>query len=312
MGKKRKVFWILIGIGVSLVFLFILASNVIDVGIKLRNVSVWLEYAFYVVAALLVWFLIINPVRIILFSPSFSIQTVLDEDTKKNRKLNKRVAKNLVKQSLIDEMDKEKIKNALNQDAALKEELVRVFNGSVKKELNKIILSNAKTVMLSTAISQNSKLDMFAVVTVNLKMIKEMVLRCGFRPSYPNLGKLSFNVLSTALIAEGLENMNLDDMLPTSAMNALGEIPFIKPVISSTLQGISNALLTIRIGIVTRKYLFADAGALTKTEIRIQAMKEALILLPIVVKDALLMFPSKIAKVFAGAMKNTQSEAEEA
>ena len=69
-----------------------------------------------------------------------------------------------------------------------------------------------------------------------------------------NLAKLTINVFTTALIAEGLENLDLNEVLPTSTINTLGEIPFAKPMLSSITQGISNGLLTLRIGIVTRKF----------------------------------------------------------
>lgn len=298
MDKKRKFFWILIGIGVSIVFLLFLISNLLDVGIKLREINVWLEYGFYALAVLLIYFLILNPVRIILFSPTFSIETVMDKPSRKNRKIRKKMAKSIMNNTAIDSVDVEKIKVSMNKDEELKKEINRVLNGPLKKELNKIIINNAKTVMVSTAISQNGKLDMFTVVTVNIKMIKELVQKCGFRPSGAKLGKLAARVFTTALIAEGLENLDLEDILPASSTNFLAEIPIIKPIMSSVVQGISNALLTIRIGVVTRKYLFADAGAFTKNEIRMQALKESLKMLPVVIGEALSLFPNKIAKLF--------------
>lgn len=298
MDKKRKFFWILIGIGCVCVFFLFLVSSVLDVGIKLRTINPFVEYGFYLLVFLLVFFLIINPIRIIVFSPTFSIETVLDKPSRKNRRTTRKMAKTVMKNPAIDMVDVEKIKNSINKDEELRKEMNRILNGPLKKELNKIILRNAKTVLVSTAISQNGKLDMFTVVTVNLKMIKELVVTCGFRPSGAKLGKLSLRVLGTALIAEGLENIDLENILPASSTNFLAEIPLIKPVMSSIVQGISNALLTIRVGVVTRKYLFADAGAYTKSEIRIQALKESLKLLPIVVKDSLAMFPKSISKLF--------------
>ena len=172
------------------------------------------------------------------------------------------------------------------------------MTGSIKKEISKIIVKNAKTVLLSTAISQNSKLDLFSVVSVNLKMIKEIVTVCGFRPDMKNLCKLTLNVASTALIAEGLESLNMEDILPTQTMNTLSNIPLLKPLLSSVVQGVANALLTIRIGLVTRGYLFSDSKKATKNGIRAEAFKDALILLPTVIGEVLVFFPSKIVKLF--------------
>jgi len=129
-------------------------------------------------------------------------------------------------------------------------------------------------------------------------MIKEIVLKCGFRPSYAKIGKLSVNVLGTALIAEGLEGLDFNDVFPASTTNFLSEIPLIKPLASSIIQGISNALLTLRVGAITRKYLFSEYATQTKTEIRRDSIKESMRALPLVLKDALSFLPNKIAKLF--------------
>lgn len=296
--KRTKVFWITIGIGVLILIALILISNIINVGEKLRRINVSFEIAFYIIASLIVYFLIINPLRIILFSPTFQIQTVLDEETRKSKKIYKRVTKNLLSNNIVKETSKEELKKALKDRDNLRKELSNVYNNDIKKEINKIIIKNAKTVMISTAISQNGKLDMFTVLAVNLKMIKELVVICGFRPSFQNLGKLSVNVLVTALIAEGLEDLNLNELFPTTSTGILADIPFIKPIISSIMQGISNALLTLRIGIVTRRYLFSDIKQLSKKEIRRDALKESIKMLPVIIKESIVVFPERIRKMF--------------
>ena len=72
--KKRNKFWVMIGIGVSIVILLIIVSSVISVGERLRKINVYVEYGFYVLSFLLFWILIVNPLRIILFSPTFSLE----------------------------------------------------------------------------------------------------------------------------------------------------------------------------------------------------------------------------------------------
>ncbi len=312
MKKKdtTKIFWYLTAIGFILLFLLMLLSSILDVGERLRNVSQYLEYAFYVITVLLVYVLILRPVHIILFSPAFSVQTTLDDEktSTKNFRLYKRVVKRLLDEPYIPEEEKESLLATINDKALLQNNLNHTFNKYVKKEINKRIKRHAKTVMISTAISQNGRLDFFTVVVVNLKMIKELVTMCGFRPSYKNLSKLTINVFTTALIAEGLENLDINDVLPQSTMNTLGEIPLIKPIMSSVTQGISNALLTLRIGIVARKYLFTDAKEITKEKIRRDALLEAAKMLPSVVGDAMLIIPKR----FLGMFKKNPKDKEEA
>ncbi len=311
MKKKdsTKIFWYAIAIGFILLFVLILLSSVLDVGERLRQVHPYVEYGFYGLAFLLVYFLIIRPVHIILFSPTFSVETTLDQTSSINHGIHRKVAKRLLQDETLHPDEIVRINDALKSNPEdLKLALNHVFNHHVKKKMNQVIRKNAKTVMLSTAISQNGRLDFFTVIVVNLKMIKELVVMCGFRPSYKNLAKLTVNVFTTALIAEGLENMDITELMPTSTMNTLSEIPFIKPVLSSVTQGISNALLTLRIGIVARKFLFSDAKEITKEEIRRTALLEAAGMIPSVVGDALLILHRKIANLFKKPEKKSKEE----
>ena len=291
--KKRNKLWIAVGIGAFIFIIVMLASAVLETGEKLRNISKYVEYAFY-------------GLSIILFSPSFNIVTVLDEENSKNNRLYKKISKTLVDSDTITDTEKVALLSA-GTPSELREELSKVFNGSVKKDINKIIRNNAKTVLISTAICQNGKLDMITVLTMNIKMIKEIVLKCGFRPSYSKLSKLIINVLGTSLIAESLEGLDFNEIFPQSTVNALSDIPLIKPIAGSFANGVTNALMTIRIGIVTRKYLFSD-GNLSKKQIRISAIKESIQVLPGVIKDVITYIPSKIVKVFSKKDKNLEEE----
>ena len=306
-SKASKIFWYLIGIGVLIVFILVLVSTFINIGEKLREVGVWLEITFYVVASLLVFFLIINPIRIILFSPSLSIVTTLDKDSPKAHQTYRKVTKNILKYNVLTEEEKHLLQAYRNYDE-LRLALNQVYFGSVKKEIRKVIIKHASTVMLSTAISQNATLDMYAVITVNLDLIKEIVLCCGFRPSMKNLSKLSLRVASTALIADGLGSLKLEDILPQSAMNAVSSIPLLAPILASISQGLINALLSIRIGLVTRNYLFTDSTAATKAQIQAQAFGEAIVILPLVLAEVITFLPKKIIHFFSKKKEEKQEK----
>lgn len=312
-NKKRKWFWYFIAIGVIILFLLILFSSILNIGDRLASVGSvgkYLEIGFYILCGLLVWFLLLNPIRVILFSPSLSITTTLERDSFKAHRIYKKVSKNILKSNsdTLTVEEKEALTSCKNYKS-LKEALNLVMRGSVKKQIRRIIIRNAKTVLLSTAISQNAKLDMYSTVSVNLKMIKEIVTVSGFRPNMKNLSKLTVNVASTALIADGLESLKLEDVLPTNIISAFGNVPLLKPVLSSVSQGVINALLTIRIGLVTRGYLFSDSKNVSKALIRAEAFKDAMLLLPIVVGEVVAFFPTKIVKLFTKKHKEDEVEA---
>ena len=304
--KKTRYIWYVIGISAILVFVLMLLSSVLNVGERLRNISIYLEIVFYVFVVLLVFFGIINPIRIIVCSPSLAIATSLDKNDNRTYKIYKSVSKNIIKNNNLPAKSV-KLLTEYKEKEDLIINLQIVFEANIKKSLNKIIIHHAKTVLISTAICQSARFDMISVFSINLQMIKKLVLKCGYRPTMANLSKLTVNVLTTALIAEGLENMNLDDILPQSAVNAIGEIPLIKPLVSSLMQGVTNALMTMRIGCVTRRYLFSDGEVLTKESIRREALKESAKLLPQVITDTLTFFPKKIVKFFSKKDKTAEA-----
>lgn len=307
MQKKR--FWILIGIGVVVLFGFILLSNIISVGERLRGVHEYIEYGFYGLSVILVYVLVINPVRVITLSPTFSIDALLDDDNKRF-KIYKDAAKVLIKNDYLTSEDKENLHKSMHNKDELKNALTVVFDTTIKKEINKLIIKNSTTVMVSTALSQNGNLDMLSVVAINLKMIKEIVQLSGFRPTYPNLAKLSVNVLITSLIAEGLEDIEVSELLPNKISETLTDLPFIKTISSSILSGIANGMLTCRVGVITRSYLFNDNKLLTKRQIRRMAYLESIKMMPIIVKDGLVVFPKGISSIFIKPFMKRAKKAE--
>ena len=151
---------------------------------------------------------------------------------------------------------------------------------------------------MSTAISQNGRLDAIAVFVINLKLIKELVLKCGFRPSYPALGRLSFNVLTSAIIAENLEEINFNELFPAKGINALTELPFLKTILGSLAQGVGNALLALRVGIICRNFLFMNLKGVPRNKIRKLAFAEAVTLLPGVLATSVKRMPSRLKTLF--------------
>lgn len=311
MKKKKSPgtkLWILVGVSVVILIALIVLSTVLNIGERLSGIGVvngipLLEYAFYLFSFILFFLLILNPLRIILFSKNYSIDTMLDNPNKYKR-VRRTLAKNTIKNKLLKDHPEqiEKLKLALEtkDDNVLRDALNDVYNTVIKKEMNKIIVKNAKTMMVSTAICQNGKLDMISVFVVNLKMIKELVIAAGFRPSYIKLGKISARILITALIAEGIEDkVNLMEVLPDSFAKNIEKVPLLGTVAESVLQGTVNALLCLRVGIITRKYLFADSNLKTKADIKLEAIKESAVLLPSVVAE----FTKTLGKAVADKVK---------
>ena len=189
--KTTKGLWIAAAIGVLIIIGLMILASIINLGERLSVIHPYLAYGFYILSGLLVYFLVINPIRIIVLSPAFNIETVLDKPSKKRYLTYKKVSKNLIKNKDISQREKEALKAAMAKPDELQKNLQHLYNTTLKKRVNKIIFRHAKTVLISTAISQNGRLDFYATLSVNLRMIKEIVVACGIKTNIKNLAKFT-------------------------------------------------------------------------------------------------------------------------
>ncbi|MDC2009048.1 hypothetical protein PO027_19495, partial [Bacteroides thetaiotaomicron] len=66
--------------------------------------------------------------------------------------------------------------------------------------INRRIIEWAKSVFMITAISQNGKLDTVSVLYMNYKMIEDVIVASGFRPTRQQLFRQYVNILVTSLM----------------------------------------------------------------------------------------------------------------
>lgn len=91
---------------------------------------------------------------------------------------------------------------------------------------------------------------MFSMLSVNLHLIRTIVESCGYRPSGASLLGLYVRILKATFLAGGLEEMDLEELLPLVTGNAAMKLPGL--VFASAAQGTVNAFMTIRVGILTK------------------------------------------------------------
>jgi len=182
----------------------------------------------------------------------------------------------------------------------------------------------AKSVFMITAISQNSRFDTFSIMYLNLRMIADIINASGFRPTHRQLYRMYGSILSTALITysisealittgsvspfdigdleaspddatDAIDDVNIDedytdigaDPEGFSLYSILRRIKIPGIVVGAALDGTINALLTLRIGYITRAYLKQGASSLdginNKRAVKRQAMMDAMLNIPYVI-----------------------------
>lgn len=211
--------------------------------------------------------------------------------------------------------------------------------------VNNRIKEWGKTVFMITALSQNSKFDTLTVLVLNYRSVADIVRASGFRPTTPQLFKLYIKVLTTALITyctsqvfndmngvapfDFLDDVSTDDIdvdiddindvddvafdigaeggLVSDLIKSLRNIRIPGVVVGSLADGCVNALMTMRIGYVTKAYLTEGADALSgsknKRRIKRMAIKESFVSLPSVLKSGSIVAGKNIAKIVEGLLQ---------
>ena len=291
MKNKSIIFWGLIGSGVLFVLLLIIVGNILTIGDKLSDFHPVAGYAFYGITVLLLFFLIVRPLLAVFSLPEIQASVFLDNDKQApGAKVATKVARQLIRQGRLDESETLELQKLIVDKQDPSDALAKIFDARLE-QMDDIVHRHAKQVFVSTALSQNGRLDAFLVLAINFRMLKELISHYGYRPTYPQLVKTYTKVLSAALIADGIEDTRFAEVFPMLSRGFLGAIPGLGTLSSSLLQGTGNAFLTLRVGYITKNYYALTNQKHSRRELRVQANRTAIKKLSLVIRESLLIFP---------------------
>jgi len=167
------------------------------------------------------------------------------------------------------------------------------------------ITKEASLVFVSTAISQSGRLDALMVLIVQVRMIWNVAHVYWQRPSLREMVYLYANVGATVFAAQTIQDLDLSELLEPIMATALPAaaggatvvlIPVASLVSDSLLQGSVNALLTFRVGCITKRYC-SGLPLPERRAIRRSATSEAAGMLSRVVGDLAKYVSAEIWKV---------------
>lgn len=259
--KENKKIWITIGLAASVIMIIIVTSCIIDIYEKAYNINEYFGYGVLAVILLLVIFFIIIPLIKVFCAPTFTLDATNDNKkiSNKNYRTLKSVTKNIIKgNNSVPEEIKDELKKSLNDRYLLRDKLNNVYDKFIKKDINKIVWLTSLKVACSTGMSKNNTFDAGTIIISNIRMIMQIVIKCGYRPTYTKLAKLMFKVFRNALIAYSIESSNVAEWLVNSCSKFFKDIPAIGKPVASIMEGAANGFLTARIGVITRKYLYSE------------------------------------------------------
>jgi hypothetical protein len=174
------------------------------------------------------------------------------------------------------------------------------------KKSDEIIQQTASTVFISTAISQSGRLDAFLVMSAQSRMVWRIARLYYQRPTLRDLIQLYANVAGTAFLASEFEDVDISEQVEPVLSSTLGALAVTIPgvqlaasiLVNSVLTGAANAFLTLRVGIIARRY----CGSLViseKRSLRRAASAEAAKLLGSIVRQG----TAKLSKALWKASK---------
>ena len=125
---------------------------------------------------------------------------------------------------------------------------------TLDKHADDVVTSTASAVFLSTAVLQSGRLDVLVVFAAQTRLIWQIAHVYYQRPSLRDFVRLYANVASTAFIAAGIEDIDVDVLVGTIFGSTVAAIPGMHLLASSVLSGSANAFLTLRVGMITKEY----------------------------------------------------------
>ena len=145
------------------------------------------------------------------------------------------------------------------------------------RECDAVIRDSAAAVFVITAVSQSGRLDTLFVLTAHVRMVWRIASIYAQRPALRELLHLYANVAATAFVAGELDEAEIGEQIEPILSSALGAVSLSVPgmqaaasiVITSILTGAANAFLTLRVGIIARRWcgslVAADRRALRRS-----------------------------------------------
>lgn len=294
---KKSKYFLPISLALGLTFLIVLGliSNILLIGERLGRIFDPLEWIFYGATTIVLFIFLIRPILQIVCAPSFSVAQIFDDTLKKDWNFYRKIASNMIKSGMLSKEEASSLQYAIKDKQDLRAHLKELFDHRIREDMEHSMIETAQKVFVITGISQSGRFDSLTMLTMNFRMLKSMVMRCGFRPSLSGLLKLYVNIAATALVTDAIEDLELDELIPSLSDNGFAKIPGLIPIFQSTTQAFSNALLTLRIALIAREYMYCKETEWNKSRVRKTATKEAFHLMKSVMKGLKQMVPGILA-----------------
>ena len=319
---------LIIGVFIG-ILVILLMGNVITVAEKLGEIchTVYVEYAFYALILVLLVAFVLIPIIKVHTAPEFPVMGLVDEtsDMKKLRSFAKRLVSGCgyIEDAEVRARHQKQIREELEScsedmeglKAFIDREVALRFDGNKEmgvQGINSRMKEWSKSVFMITAVSQNNLVDSAVLLVMNYRQVEDLVLATGFRPTRAQMFRIYANILTTTLVSYCTSEVLSDLAGETTLAGAMANLKIPGIVSESAIQGAVNALLTLRIGYVTRTFLMegpdALAGRQRRREVSLKAFKEAFTAIPGVIAGTAATMGKGLMNLFKGRKSEPAAE----
>lgn len=276
-NHKQRLPILIPAVSLALLLILFLLSGLLSLGQQLSEVSLWLGFLYWLLVILCIGAGIVWPVLSVWRRPIFSMYMLRDRQGHARQYWCRRLTANLKKNTALTPEESGQLTFYLQQKDQTDDLLIAFFCSKFSSIVDERILAAARSAFVATAVSQTALYDTLSMLSISLHQIRAIVEACGYRPSSVALLGLYVRVLKAAFLAGGMEELDLEEILPFVTGNAALKLPGL--VLASAAQGTVNAFMTARVGIITKKILFHADGPVSMQQARKESYKEALALL---------------------------------
>ncbi|MBW8382726.1 MAG: YcjF family protein [Youngiibacter sp.] len=179
-------------------------------------------------------------------------------------------------------------------------------------EADKVVKSSASAVFVTTAISQNGSLDGVFVLASITRTVWDIAKIYRQRPGIRDLMYLYGNIGATVLAARGIEDLDLlDEQLEPILASVLGgglgsllpgAVHITNLIANSITEGSLNAMLSLRVGAMTKRYC-ASTVEVNRKVLRRSATLDAVSMLGGIIKENSAIIVSSFGKAAKSATR---------
>lgn len=185
---------------------------------------------------------------------------------------------------------------------------------------DKIIKKTASAIFVSTAVSQSGRLDGLMVLIAQSQLVWRVAHVYNQRPAVQEIVRLYTNVAITTFASVQIEDLDVGDQVQTvlapaitaSAFSAIPGAAAVAGVLTHALvEGSANAFMTLRLGVIAKRYCSAYTGA-KRPVLRRLASAEATAMLGSIVVESGAVVSKAVLGAFSKAGRGALSNRAEA